>query len=421
MFTFLKGVCNRSFSRLHRPVYAHFSEVQLSHGRDPSPADIKVLEESHALLLSIYRHCPDLLFNVIALLEENLRAADEVPLRQLSTKTLGTMFGERPLVNGNVTDLARSQPSAWRSWCGRRVDMNLGVRLAWVAATGKIMAVQPDLRTQVESDLMDRIQDSDERVRAAICHVVGALDYEAVLRSTSLPLLKAVGERMSDKKVGVVVLSNTRPVSALKLSVRFRVFGTWHIQQCTLTEGELTAVRPTMKMLSRRLAGFPARCSTQPSARTYPSSSSKCMDFLTDPSSQINSAFKNTILPLPAKADDEQAWVDRFFLVASGLDKSTLLVLDNLTALPGYADGRSPYRAFADMCGGGKDASGPLDWLVTHMALTLFADAEKAKKDLEAFAKLNEPRLYKLFKDLVDPKSDLRTIIKSKVGDEGRG
>lgn len=149
-FMFIKEVCNRSVVKLQRPVYAHFSEIQLSHGRDPSPADMKELEESHSLLLSIYRHCPDLLLNVIPLLEENLRAADEVPLRQLSTKTLGTMFSERPVLQLGVVDLARAYPSAWRSWCGRRVDKTLGVRLAWVEATGRILANQPNLRNQVE-------------------------------------------------------------------------------------------------------------------------------------------------------------------------------------------------------------------------------------------------------------------------------
>lgn len=55
------------------------------------------------------------------------------------------------------------------------------------------------------ADLMDRIQDSDERVRAAICKVVGSLDYEVTMHSISLPLLHAVGHRISDKKVGTVL------------------------------------------------------------------------------------------------------------------------------------------------------------------------------------------------------------------------
>lgn len=149
--------------------------------------------------------------------------------------------------------------------------------------------------------------------------------------------------------------------------------------------------------------------------------------------SQVNSAFKNTILPLPAKPDDEQAWVDRFLLVASSLDEGSFIALDMFTGLKGYASGHSPYRAFVQFCedynvsrvtdpltlqGGEttkKEAKERLDWVIEAMVRMLFADPHKAKKDLNAFATANEPRLYKLLNALFDPQSDLRTIIKSKV------
>lgn len=50
---------------------------------------------------------------------------------------------------------------------------------------------------------MDRIQDADERVRAAVCKIIGSLDYSTALNHISQPLLKAVGGRMSDKKSSV--------------------------------------------------------------------------------------------------------------------------------------------------------------------------------------------------------------------------
>jgi sister-chromatid-cohesion protein PDS5 len=48
---------------------------------------------------------------------------------------------------------------------------------------------------------VDRIHDADERVRAAICRVVGSLDFETALHHISEETLKAVGGRISDKKV----------------------------------------------------------------------------------------------------------------------------------------------------------------------------------------------------------------------------
>lgn len=54
---------------------------------------------------------------------------------------------------------------------------------------------------------MDRIQDSNEQVRAAICKVFGQLDYETTLHQISIDTLKAVGLRLGDKKVGRSTLS----------------------------------------------------------------------------------------------------------------------------------------------------------------------------------------------------------------------
>lgn len=167
-------------------------------------------------MITIYRYCPNLLINVVPLLEENLKVADEVQLRQLSTKTLGTMFGMRPVVGGGVADLAKTATAAWRSWLGRKVDKALPVRMAWVEAAGVILANQPDLRGQMEgvliaqyeaaqadgiAELCDRIQDSEEKIRAAICRIIGGLDYETALHHLKLQTLQAVGARMSDKKV----------------------------------------------------------------------------------------------------------------------------------------------------------------------------------------------------------------------------
>jgi sister-chromatid-cohesion protein PDS5 len=64
--------------------------------------------------------------------------------------------------------------------------------------------------------LIDRIHDADERVRAAICKVIGSLDFETALHHISEETLKAVGGRMSDKRVSSVF----RPVADIQSNVR---------------------------------------------------------------------------------------------------------------------------------------------------------------------------------------------------------
>ena len=55
--------------------------------------------------------------------------------------------------------------------------------------------------------MIDRIHDADERVRASICKVIGSLDFETALHHISEETLKAVGGRMSDKRVSCQDLS----------------------------------------------------------------------------------------------------------------------------------------------------------------------------------------------------------------------
>ena len=130
----------------------HFSEIQLAHGRNPDSADMETLQQSHDLLLSLWRFAPGLLLNVVPLLEENLRAADEVILRQVTTRTLGSMFGERPRFGTNVADLARAFPSTWRAWIGRKVDKAVQVRLTWVESSRGVLLNAPDQRQELEGE-----------------------------------------------------------------------------------------------------------------------------------------------------------------------------------------------------------------------------------------------------------------------------
>ena len=52
----------------------------------------------------------------------------------------------------------------------------------------------------------------------------------------------------------------------------------------------------------------------------------------------VSGKFKERILPLPAKPDDEQAWVERILLVRSHLEEDAgKKALDRLTSLIGYA------------------------------------------------------------------------------------
>jgi sister-chromatid-cohesion protein PDS5 len=44
-----------------------------------------------------------------------------------------------------------------------------------------------------------------------------------------------------------------------------------------------------------------------------------------------------------------------------------------------------------------------------------FVDTDKAKKDMNTFAAVNEQKLYRLYRHCVDIQTDLQTLIKSRV------
>ncbi|KAK1921574.1 armadillo-type protein [Papiliotrema laurentii] len=393
-FMLIVDVCNGAANRLQRPIYAHFAELQIAHGRNPTSEDMKAMADSHALMLTIWRYSPNVLLLVIPQLEENLRAADQAEIRNLTTRTLASMFGYRPRVGMTVAELAKAYPNTWKSWLGRKVDKSVQVRLTWVESSLEILANVPDLRKDLEGALVDRIQDSNEQVRAAICKVFGQLDYETTLHQISIDTLKAVGLRLGDKKAIV------RNEAAAALS------NLWEAAHSEIDLDEAEAV-----------AHF----------AWIPQSILHCLqmrDLPVDGRTSLTSTFKTKILPLPSKADDEQAWVDRLLLVASHLDDDAGMAgLARTTGLVGYAKGSSPYRAFVMFCeennGGVIDKDEDmvkqrLAFVINAIAVLLFSDSEKAKRDMEAFAAANDNRLYKLFKTCADPLSDLRSLLKAK-------
>lgn len=397
-FQLIVDVCNRASDRLYRPIFTHFAQIQNSHGRDPSPADLKVLADSHALLLSIYRYSPSLLMSVMPLLEENLRVADEVPLRQLSTRTLGTIFGERPIVGGLVADMAKAFPGAWRAWLGRKVDKALPVRLAWVETSRGILQKHPELRKEMEVELSDRILDADERVRAAICKVIGSLDVETAMHHISQQTLRAIGGRMSDKKLAVrqeAASGLGRLWSAAYGEIE--VNNEYAIRQFAWIPGAMLSCLKTNSTAELR--------------------------------HQITRIFRGHILPLPRKAEDDQSWTDRLLLVTSRLidgdNEDAFQALIGVAGLRGYAKGGAPWRSFIEHCeknnGGVIDSDSDAKAIKERLAFIqaaigqlLFSDSAKAQKDMDTFASANQQRLYKLFKTCADPQTDLNGLLKAR-------
>ncbi len=106
--------------------------------------------------MTLYRHCPDILSNVIPMLEEQVRG-ENAALRELATRALGRMFGTLPAANAmgsaagtQFAMLAGPQRSTWKAWLGRRIDKSVQIRLAWVATARDVLVYHQDMREEIE-------------------------------------------------------------------------------------------------------------------------------------------------------------------------------------------------------------------------------------------------------------------------------
>lgn len=187
------GVCRATSDRLQREAARYFNDAFAQHD-DP---DVYVQVERVAAAV------PELLLNVIPLLEEQLAAENKT--RALATAALGHMFASAPALGAErrARGLAELYPGAWRAWLVRAYDKSAGIRTAMIEALGRALGEYPALGADGSSVLASRLKDPDERVRAAAVRALGSLGYETLVHHVPHDALHTLGERMRDMSAGV--------------------------------------------------------------------------------------------------------------------------------------------------------------------------------------------------------------------------
>ena len=131
-------------------------DIVIRHGKDPSDEDIVKVNDVYSLLVILYCHCPDILSNILPVLEEQVRGDNQF-LRELATTTLGHMFGSIPTASAagsaaalQLASLAGPMRSTWAAWLGRRMDKSVAIRLAWVASARNVLINHEEMRLDLE-------------------------------------------------------------------------------------------------------------------------------------------------------------------------------------------------------------------------------------------------------------------------------
>ncbi|KAG6833054.1 hypothetical protein H0H87_012065 [Tephrocybe sp. NHM501043] len=379
-------VCNSTADKLQRNVSQHFTDIIVANSRDE---DFNEIRAAHELIKRLNHSCPGLLHSVIPQLEEELRV-EEVTLRVLATQVLGEMFGDK-----SGAELIKKYPSTWTVWQLRKNDKAASVRLKFVEAAKGLLVNLFEQRNVVEEALLQKLLDPDEKVRAAVCRVYGQLDYETALHHVSEKELRALGERGADKKQSVRVEA---------LTSLGKLYGFAYPE---IENNEPLAIKQFSwipnAMLQMIGVSFEVRTAVEQVVMEH---------ILPLPSASTSSTSKGGEV-------DEVAWTDRLLHTMKYLeDRATnalLLLLGLKQVRPNVYD--HLLDAFVKNNGGIIDENEEavtqrLSSLIQHISHT-FPDPFKASEDLDAFAKLNESRLYKLLKTCMDPQTDLKGLIKA--------
>ncbi|KDN46283.1 cohesin-associated protein Pds5 [Tilletiaria anomala UBC 951] len=387
-------VCKATENRIQKDVAKYFRDaISTAFEEENHDERDKELASAHAIIMQINCSVPGLLLTVIPLLEEDL-TRDDVALRLLSVRTLGQMFGERPSKTSGAGEgqTARMYPSAWKSWMGRAADKSPLVRAKWVECLRNILTYHSTLLVDVGPALEAKTEDADEKVRVAVARLIDSLDYETALHGVPKSVLLLLADRCKDKKASV----RLEAMTALG-----RLFN--------MAYTEIESHEPAA---TQQFFWIPT----------------KIIHSLKSPDNTplaVASVLEKYILPYPADPENEAAWTARLLLVLKVGDSFTNKVLFKLSNL---FDAKRPtlQEAFIDACE--QYNSGIIDanedevrskfrniLKLTARALGEQPGADRIAADLAAFAKLNENRLYRLFKTSMDPKQDLKTLLKCRA------
>ncbi|KAJ7145311.1 armadillo-type protein [Mycena crocata] len=380
-------VCNSTADKLTRHVSQYFTEIIIQERDD----DFSEIRDAHELIKRLWHSCPAVLPTVIPQLEEELQA-EELQLRLIVTQVLGEMFADK---SGGL-DLTKQYPSTWTVWLKRRNDKSPAVRLKFVEGARVLLGSVPEQRDPVEEALAAKLLDPDDKVRAAVCRVYSHLDYETALHHVKTDQLRAVAGRGVDKKQSV-------------RSEALHALGKLYSLAYPEIENKDTAAIVQFAWIPNELFQM-----IKISGEIRPIVEDVVAEYILPlPSPSISSTSKSAEV-------DEVAWTDRLLTVMAFLDdEHAVNMLLTISAL--QRSRPTIFEHFIESCtannGGVIDENeeaitAKLSTVIKYISAA-YPDPHKASDDLNAFAKLNEQRLYKLLKICMDLQTDIKSLVKA--------
>ncbi|KAI9912183.1 hypothetical protein PsorP6_009715 [Peronosclerospora sorghi] len=153
----------------------------------------KLKEHVYSLIYHVHTINPSLLLFVLPTVCQQLQV-DEVATRSDAIAVLGQIFAS------SQTDDGPQYMKTFRDFLGRFRDASKDIRMQMIRACVPIWEHKPDVASLLENEFVLRLSDPEWEIRQLVVHEL--CDFAAnCLELISEECLRAVGERMKDKKV----------------------------------------------------------------------------------------------------------------------------------------------------------------------------------------------------------------------------
>jgi sister chromatid cohesion protein PDS5 len=369
-------LCTLMEDKFQRYVCQYFSDSIIASSKDlEDDMNLNEFKKSHSLILQIFEHVPALLLNVVPQLEEELKV-ENMTIRQIASTTLGEMFSKRGV------RWMETYPSVWKGWCERRHDKAVIIRANWTEYCALILQNHPEMVKHVEDLFVSKLVDPDEKVRVAainsIEHVIH--DHPELFKQTSI---KALSERCKDKK------SNVR----------------------------LAAIEALGQLFCNVMKSATESSDIHADAYNWIPGVVLEVAYLDDPESTIlmEKVFLEYLVP---PNPDHQLRTMRLLQVISHLNDRQMNVFKSIINRQSatiqtfhiFIEQSIKYNAGV-MDQNEEEITTVLHQIITFMCQKL-PDTKKSETQMLKFAQMNEARLYKLFRSIMDPTSDFKTVLK---------
>ena len=164
---------------------------------NPGDSELRDKRVTNELIVQLGLRAPAMLLYILPAVCEDLKV-DELDVRHDAVRVLGRLFSSEAGPGG--VHLSQTYHANFHDFCQRFHDRDPAIRRDMVSYGALVLGNVGDPTGAVSAALIKRAEDLDQDVRLQVVTAVCGVAKDA-LEVVSLPLLRAVGNRVFDRKV----------------------------------------------------------------------------------------------------------------------------------------------------------------------------------------------------------------------------